>query len=149
MKERFSDFGLLLLRAAAGLGLMYHGWLKVTLGVENSANYIGKFGMPFDTAPLAWAWLSVLAELLGGFFLLLGLWTRYASFALMINMSVAAFLACAGLPIIAPNTPMTRELPLLYLTVVSTIFIIGAGRFSVDGSRGGKRSAPAKKARTR
>jgi len=147
MKDRFSDFGLLLLRVAIGLGLMYHGWLKVTLGIEHSADMIAKMGTPFDYAPLAFAWLSTLAELLGGFFLFLGLWTRYAAIALIINMSVASFAAMAGKPIISAAAPITRETPLLYLVAVAVIFIIGPGRFSVDGSRSGKRASAPKKAR--
>ncbi|HEY3294115.1 MAG TPA: DoxX family protein [bacterium] len=144
MKDRFTDFGLLLLRVLVGLALMYHGWLKVVHGVPGFAEGITKMGQPFDSAPLLFAWLSTVTELLGGFFLLLGLWTRYAAIALIINLSVAAFVRNAGNPIIDPSTTATMELALTYLTMVAAIFIMGPGHVSVDGSRGGKRSAPKK-----
>jgi putative oxidoreductase len=147
MKDRFTDFGLLLLRALTGLGLMYHGWLKVVLGVSAFSDVLFKLGTPFDYAPLLFAWLSILAELLGGFFLFLGLWARLAAIALIINMSVASFIGLAGKPIISATSPITRETPLLYLTIVVTLFILGPGRFAVDAGRGGKRSSAPKKAK--
>lgn len=141
MKEKFTDFGLLWLRALIGLALMYHGWLKVIHGMEGFGESIAKMGSPFDYAPLFFAWLAVLTGLLGGFFILLGLWTRYAAIALIIVLCGAAFVHNAGHPIIQPGDANTMELPLLYLTAVVAIFIMGAGRYSVDGSRGGKRSS--------
>jgi putative oxidoreductase len=148
MKEKFTDLGLLWLRVLIGLGLMYHGWLKVTNGVGGFSDGIAKMGNPFDYAPLLFAWISTLTELLGGFFLLLGLWTRYAAIALIINMSVAAFVALADKPIISVSTPMTRETPLLYLVAIGAIFIIGPGQFSVDGGKSGGRSS-AKKSKSK
>jgi len=144
MKDRFTDLGLMWLRVLVGLALMYHGWLKVIHGVGPFSEGIAKMGSPFDYAPLAFAWLSTLAELLGGFFLVLGLWTRYAALVLIINLCVAAFVRNGSNPIIDPSTTATMELPLIYLTIVGAVFIMGPGRFSVDGSRGGKHSAPKK-----
>jgi putative oxidoreductase len=144
MKDKFTDFGLLWLRVLIGLALMYHGWLKVAHGMEGFGEGIGKLGQPFDYAPLLFAWLSTLTELVGGFFLLLGLWTRYAALLSIVNLAVAAFMANGNNPIIEPGNAKTMELPLVYLTIVAAIFIMGPGRFSVDGSRGGKHSAPKK-----
>ena len=146
MKDNLREFALLLLRVAFGLGLAYHGWLKIEMGVDVMADKgIMHLGSPFTASPLLFAWLSTLAEVAGGFFLFLGLWTRYALVAMIINMCVASFVALAGMPIISGSTPMTRELPLAYLTVFVVIFILGPGRWSVDGARGGKRSASKRK----
>jgi putative oxidoreductase len=143
MKDKFTDLGLLWLRVLIGLALMYHGWMKLQMGVDVFADKgIAPLGFPL---PLLFAWLSTAAELVGGFFLFLGLWTRLSAFALIINMSVAAFGALAGAPIIAA-APRTRELALLYLAVVAAIFFMGAGRFSVDaGRKGGGGSVKPKK----
>jgi len=137
MRERLTDFGLLWLRILVGLALMYHGWIKVIGGMGGFEESVGKMGVPFDYAPLLFAWLSTLAELLGGFFILLGLWTRYAAIVLSINLAIAAFVRNGGNPIIQPGNVNTLELPLTYLTITVAIFIMGAGRYSVDNSRSG------------
>jgi putative oxidoreductase len=146
MKENLREFALFLLRVSIGLGLMYHGWLKIENGVDVFADKgITAMGYPFTWNPLLFAWLSTLAELVGGFFCFLGLWTRLAAFAIVVNMSVASFIAMRGMPIIAMS-PMTRELPMAYVIISVAVLILGPGRWSVDGARGGgKRSAPKKK----
>jgi putative oxidoreductase len=146
MKDKYSDFGLLLLRVLVGLALMYHGWLKVQGGVEEfAARAVEPLGFP---VPILFAWLATAAELIGGFFLFLGLWTRWAAFALAINMAVASFGRGMGMPIIAPGAPHTMELPLAYLAIVTALLIMGSGRFAIDAGRGSHgRSSPAKKSK--
>jgi putative oxidoreductase len=147
MKDSLREFALFLLRASVGLALLYHGWLKIDMGVDVFADKgITHLGWPFTFSPILFAWLATLAELVGGFFCFLGLWTRFAAFALVINMGVASFIALRDAPIISMSTPMTRELPMLYFVVFIAILILGPGRWSVDGVRGGsKRSSPKKK----
>jgi putative oxidoreductase len=143
MRERLMDLGLLWLRVLAGLGLMVHGWYKVTGGVANfAAHGVDPLGFPM---PIVFAWAATAAELVGGFFLILGLWTRYAAAALTFNMAVAAFgTGFAGLWI-APGQPRTKELALAYLVMVVTLLCTGPGRFAVDSGRSGGRPAPKKK----
>lgn len=144
MKNRLLDLGLLWLRVFVGLGLMYHGWLKVQSGAEAFAeNAVAPLGFPL---PLLFAWLSIAAELIGGFFLVLGLWTRIAALVLCFNMGVAAFGRNAGNPVIAIGKGPTMELSLAYLLMVSTVLMLGAGAFSIDaGRKGGGRSPAARK----
>jgi putative oxidoreductase len=144
MKDKWTDFGLLWLRVLVGAALMYHGWLKVQGGVEEFAyKAVEPMGFP---VPILFAWLATAAELIGGFFLFLGLWTRLAALALVVNMAVASFGRNAGAPIIAPAAARTMELPLVYLVAVAAILIMGSGRFSVDGGRSssGRSSKPKK-----
>jgi putative oxidoreductase len=146
MKDKFADFGLFWLRVLVGLALMYHGWLKLQGGVDTFADkFVEPLGFPI---PILFAWLSVAAELIGGFFLVLGLWTRLAALALTINMGVATFGRGIGVPIIAPGKSPTLELPLAYLVMAAAVLIMGAGRFSVDsGRKGGGRTAGPKKSK--
>jgi putative oxidoreductase len=144
MKDKWVDVGLLWLRVLVGLALMYHGWLKVQGGVDDfAARSVEPLGFP---VPILFAWLATASELLGGFFLFLGLWTRLSAFAVAITMGVAAFGRNAGAPIIAPSAPRSMELPLAYLVMVVAILLMGAGRISVDAGRSGHgRSAGPKK----
>ncbi len=144
MRERLTDWGLLWLRVLAGLGLMVHGWYKVTGGVETFASQgVDPLGFP---APLVFAWLATAAELVGGFFLVLGLWTRFAAAALVFNMCVAAFGRGFAGAWIVPGKP-SKELALAYLAIVVTLLLTGPGRYAVDSGRGGARSAPKKKSK--
>jgi uncharacterized membrane protein YphA (DoxX/SURF4 family) len=83
---------ILLLRATMGviffgigLGKVF-GWFGLP-GLELTLQYYGGMGVP---APLAY--LSIFTELIGGFLLIVGLLTRPAAFAMMINMLVATIL---------------------------------------------------------
>lgn len=126
MNGRLLDFGLLLLRVVFGLGLIYHGWGKIG-HIESFTQTVHNIGFP---AAALFAWASVFAEMVGGFFCLLGLWTRWAALVVTINMAVAAFVRHA------PDTFDVMEKALAYLVVALALIMTGPGRISVDASRG-------------
>jgi len=133
VKDKLKDLALFWLRLTFGVGMMVHGWLKLSGGVGAWIdNSVVPMGLPI---PVVFGWLAVITEFFGGFLLILGLWTRLVAFAAIIFFVVAAFVRNAGNPFIAPGGP-NRELPLAYLVVVVFLLMSGAGRFSVDGSRG-------------
>jgi putative oxidoreductase len=141
MKDKLVDFGLLWLRALTGLGLIIHGWFKLSAGVAVFADKaIDPIGFPY---PMIFAWLAIATEILGGFFFILGLWTRWAAVPVVFLMSVAAFSPLAPAAFISAGKP-SKELALAYLITAFAILLLGPGRFAVDGGRGGKRSAPKK-----
>jgi putative oxidoreductase len=133
MKDRFTDLGLLWLRALAGAGFMYHGWMKLTvIGVSTfAAKAVEPMGFP---VPIVFAWLAVLSEFVGGFFLVLGLWPRIAAIFTASVVGVAAFNAHAADPF------EKKELALVYLVMASSIFILGPGKFAVHASGKGRSS---------
>jgi putative oxidoreductase len=142
MKEKLTDFGLLWLRVFVGAGLMYAGWMKLTtFGVaEFASKGVEPLGFPM---PIVFAWLAVLSELIGGFFLVLGLWTRIAAIFAGTVVGVAFFGTHAADPF------AKKQLALAYLVVVIALFIMGAGRFAVDGrgKGGGKSKIPKSKSK--
>jgi len=117
------DFALLFLRLTIGIFMLTHG--------------VGKFQKLFGDEPIQFAdplgiginaslALAVLAEFFCSLLLIFGIITRPAALVLIINMSVAAFIAHAG------DAFMVREMALLYLAVYIVMAIAGAGKFSID-----------------
>jgi putative oxidoreductase len=117
--------GLLLLRILFGLGIMLHGvdTMMREGGMEGMAKSVEGLGFP---APTFFAYCAKLSEIVGGAFVMIGLFTRPACLFLMITMSVAAFLAKADASL------KDRELPLMYLVLFVVIFITGPGKFALD-----------------
>jgi len=90
--QRAIDIAILIVRVMAGLTLFVAGSGKV-LG------WFGGFGMAmtiqfFKTMHLStfWTYLSSYTEFIGGFLIMIGLFTRFAAIALTNNMLVATLL---------------------------------------------------------
>lgn len=144
MKNMLHDLALLWLRVTVGCGLIIHGWMKLTGGVDKfAAGAVTEMGFPL---PLLFAWLAVAAEIAGGFFLILGLWPRVTAAVLTLQMAVAAFIRMAPDPWIAPGGK-SKELALAYLVIVAAILLLGAGRYAVHGGGRSKATAPKKSKR--
>jgi putative oxidoreductase len=153
------DIALLLLRLGFGLGLaLAHGLPKVQgllAGDTGFVEGVARLGFPY---PLASAWVSALAELVGGVAVALGLFTRFFSAVNVFNMGVAAFvrhhahhqlLGVTGLRAWSEDQLKAwgrPEMALLYLLGFTVLLLMGAGALSVDGLLvGGKRKAPRRK----
>lgn len=131
LETRHAGWGLLLLRVIFGVSFMMHGYDKLfgEGGMQGMTENLTGMAVP---APELFAWLVALTELVGGLFLVLGLLTRLAALATVINMSVAIALVHWGNGFFVANTPPGVELPLLYLAASATLFVAGAGRLSID-----------------
>ena len=120
--EGTASLGLLILRVAAGVLMMTHGWSKIQ-------NFEGMVQSGFDPVGMG-ATLSVVmligAEFIAALFIVLGLLTRLSAVPLIVAMSVAAFVAHASDPL------QVKELSLIYLTIFATLMITGAGKYSLD-----------------
>jgi putative oxidoreductase len=115
------DFGLLVLRVFAGLSLaVAHGWDKVPPG-EMFVKSVASLGFPAEMA-----WLTMLTEFFGGLALAAGFATRPVALAMMVNFSVAGFMAHAADPY------LRKELAFMFLATSVMFLCVGAGRFSID-----------------
>ena len=115
------DVGLLIFRVFAGLSLaLAHGWGKVPPS-DNFVKGVTALGLPAEAA-----WLSMLAEFVGGLALAAGFATRPVALAMIGNFSVAGFLSHAADPY------LRKELAFMYLAAALMFLFVGAGRFSVD-----------------
>ncbi len=137
MKNKLNDLGLLWLRIAVGLGLMWHGWGKLERGIDAFAEgAVTDMGLPL---PYVFATAAIASELLGGLFILLGLWTRYAAILAGFTIGVAFFVRHAA------DSFNQKEKAAAYLVVLMAILIMGAGKYAVHPSGGGGRKSTPKK----
>jgi putative oxidoreductase len=115
------DVGLLVVRVFAGLALaLGHGLGKLPPSPQFQSAVEG-LGPPPQMA-----WLSGIAETIGGLGLAAGLATRVMGLIVAGNMSVAVFLQHA-------NDPFGRkELAAMFLAVAVLFLFAGGGRFSLD-----------------
>jgi len=121
------NFALLVQRVVTGLLLLFnHGLPKIS----GYYTLVGNFYDPLRIGHRLSLILVILAELFCSMFIILGLFTRIAAMVIVINLSVAVFIAQHGDPL------KNVELGAMYLTSVFTIMILGPGRVSVDGMMG-------------
>jgi putative oxidoreductase len=124
----YIDIGLLLFRLGLGGMFMWHGYPKITGGIEKWAA-LGKsmevFGITF--APAFWGFMSGFAEFVGGFLLTIGFLYRPACLLLVSNMLVAfstQMLSGAGLA----KASQSFEDGFSFFAA----FFVGPGKYSLD-----------------
>lgn len=121
---RSADLVLLLLRLAFGWQMLaFHGWGKAAKLLSGDPT---AFADPFGFGPVPSLVLTVFAEGLCAFLLVIGLFTRWATVPLIITMVVAVFIVHQGDPW------RDRELGLLYLSGYLAIAVFGPGQYSLD-----------------
>jgi putative oxidoreductase len=126
-----ADAGLALLRISAGLLLLFlHGLGKIP-PQEGFVGWIGGMGFP---APLLFAWLATIAEVVGALLIALGLFTRPAALYVAIHFAVVVFVAHAG------DALADRELAILFGVIALTLALTGPGRYSLDAMLAGRRA---------
>ena len=128
---RSVDLGLLLLRVWFGGSLaVLHGWGKL----RGFSAMAPKFPDPFGIGSTPSLALATFAELVCAAFIVLGLFTRTAALLAGFTMAVAFTFAHKGRLMGEGN----GELAFLYLGAFVTLFLVGAGKFSVDANIGAK-----------
>lgn len=121
-----TDWALLFLRVTiGGLMLVRHGWPKLVKLFTQSPI---QFADPFHIGNAASLGLTVFAEFLCAFLVIIGLETRWATIPLSITMLVAAFV------IHWPDPFKRKEFALIYLICFIFLAITGAGKYSLDGT---------------
>ena len=129
-----TDLGIALRRIGIGFFMIYgHGWGKLMkLFGDEPIKFMDFMGLG-ETTSFA---LVVFAEFLCSLFLIFGLATHWVLIPLIITMLVAVFGAHGADPF------GKKEKGLLYLIPYVTIFLSGAGRYSLDaifGKNNGRR----------
>ncbi len=133
---KFSDFGYPIIRFFTGLMMMPHGAQKLFGmfgggGLDGTAGFFSKVGLE-PAYPLAI--LVGCAEFFGGALLAIGLFTRFVSAAITIQLLVIVFYLKMSKGFFSYNGGYEYEL--LWALVAFGIFLHGAGKFSVDAKIG-------------
>jgi putative oxidoreductase len=116
----------LLVRLTVGLMIIPHGWPKLMMGVGATANMaLVKRGI-YPAEPLAVALITL--ETLGGLCVALGLFTRFWSAAIAIEMMVIVY---HHLPKFGWTGP-GYEYPLMWGLIMLAVALRGGGPFSLD-----------------
>lgn len=119
-KEKGMDYGMLFLRFVVGMGFLLHGLQKFG-NMEGTVGFFGMIGLPAFVA-----WLVAIIETLAGVFLIVGIWTRYAGYAVSLVMLGAIITLHFKQGFLGG-----MELPLLYLASGLALAWGHAGKWSL------------------
>jgi len=120
------DYAALLLRVSMGIGFIAHAWLKYAVFTPaGTVQYFQSLGLP---GPLAYVVMA--AELLGGIALILGLWTRWVSLALLPIMLGAIF-AHAGNGFFFTAANGGWEFPAFWAVALAVQALLGGGALAL------------------
>jgi putative oxidoreductase len=124
-----NDIALLLLRLTFGGYMLYfHGLAKLLGWSKMSAGFPDPLGIG-STASFGF---TIGAELVMALLVLLGLFTRFASLALVFTMGVAFFMVHGG----KLSGDGSGEMAVLYALAFLVTLVAGAGRYSIDRKLG-------------
>ena len=131
------DVAMLVLRVAVGVVISMHGLMKL--------GWVGKGGSPAGTAGwfesylgfkpgMFWAWVSILAEALGGVLVAIGLGGPLPAAAVAADLAVVAIVAHVPKGFWSQNGGW--EFPVPVAAGALAIALIGNGRYSLDALLG-------------
>src|SRR5437867_11389120 len=126
--------GLLLLRVVIGLIVLGHGLQKAFgwWGGPGMTGWVGAMNRMRIRPAVPWAWMSALAELVGGLAFAVGLLTPLPSLAIAGSMLVA--IALVHWPRGFWSTKGGYEFNLSILAAIAAIAIAGPGSLSLDAA---------------
>jgi putative oxidoreductase len=126
------DSGKLLLRAVLAILLLFHGFSKLSGGIDPIIGMVEKAGLPG-----AFGYLVYIGEVLAPLLILVGVFTRAAALVVAINMVVALLLAHTSQFFSINGTGgWALELQAMFLAGALAVALLGAGRYSLGGTAG-------------
>ena len=129
---RADDLGKLILRLMLGILLLMHGLHKLMNGLEGIHAIVSTNGWPY------WMAYGVLiGEVLAPALIILGVLTRLGAVVIAVNMMVAVFLAHGHQLLQLTKTGgWILELQGMFFLSAIVVALIGAGQYSLGGTRG-------------
>jgi len=122
----------LTLRISMGVMFLAHAWLKIAVFTPaGTAGYFESLGLP---GPLAY--LVIVAELAGGMALILGMWTRAVSLALMPILLGTIYTPHGAAGFFFSNEGGGWEFPAFWAIALVVQALLGDGAFALRRPRG-------------
>ena len=135
--DRLQPLALLVLRITLGVIMIGHGSPKVFGGLSEHVHHVSNLGLP------DWlAYCSAAAEFFGGILVLIGLFTRVAALAIVVNMSVAIWKVHWKNGLLGNGG---YQFPLSLAAIAFALILLGAGPIALDSIRRPSRGVKAKK----
>ena len=130
MKNAQQNIGLLILRLSIGGLMLFHGYHKLTSGIDGIVNMVSETGLPGFLA-----YLVFLGELIAPLLMIVGYRTKLAGLFIALTMVIAIFL---GHPNeffqLGKHGNWALEINGLYLFGSLSILLLGGGKFSLSSS---------------
>jgi putative oxidoreductase len=127
--NRWQPLAQLVMRLSLGAIMIAHGYHKVWGGFHHHMDMVGSLGLP------RWmAYLSAGTEFFGGIALVLGLFTRFFSLAIVIEMAIAIWKVHFKNGLVGPGG---FEFPLAVGTMAFALLCFGGGPWAMTFSRSG------------
>ncbi|GAB3748907.1 DoxX family protein [Microlunatus parietis] len=130
------DIVLLITRIGLGAILIVHGWRRwQVVGPQSQIDYLAQFSTPY---PQVVVWGTIILELVGGLFLIVGALTPLVAAAVLAQqVLIICYTNWYGYQFLAANVPefsvSERMMNNLTLGLLALIFLVfGAGRASID-----------------
>lgn len=121
-----ADYAALILRVTMGIAFLAHAWLKIAVFTPaGTVQFFQSLGLP---GPLAY--LVIAAELAGGVALIVGLWTRLVSVAL-IPILLGAVFAHSAAGFFFMNQGGGWEFPAFWAVTLAVQALLGGGAFAL------------------
>jgi putative oxidoreductase len=130
--DRLQPLALFALRVGLGAIMIAHGKEKVFGGMAKHIAFLHSIGVP---APTLMGYLSAGAEFIGGILLVVGLFTRFAAFATLVDMLVAIFKVHLKNGFTGQGN---YQFPLALAVIAFALIFYGAGEISLDWAFGKK-----------
>lgn len=128
---RNADLAAAILRIAMGILFLAHAGLKLFVFTPaGTANFFASLGLP---GPLAY--LVIVAELFGGLALILGLYTRWVSLALVPILLGAIYAPHGAAGFFFSNEGGGWEFPAFWAVTLVVQALLGDGAFALKGLR--------------
>ncbi len=133
-KENFwtnSDIGLLIIRIALGGIIFFHGFHKITHGIADQYQILADNGIPG-----VFIYFVYVSEVLAPVLIVLGIFTRLSSLAIIVTMIVVFY--ALPFPIgIDEHGAMNIESQLYFLLLAVALFFTGPGRYVLKKNNSG------------
>jgi len=127
-----SDLGKLVLRVTLGVLILFHGVAKLQGGLDMVSGMVAKTGLPAQVG-----YFVLIGEVVAPVLLIVGAWARLAALLAVVNMIVAVLLVhTSQLFTMSKTGGYGLELQAMYLFTALAVALLGAGAFSLGGTRG-------------